>query len=183
MHKLSRCDGPEWSEHIHRAQYALPAADSDPPCLRAGIPRGDPAIFERLVTSLTPPYFVLYVLHTPRGEGEPGRYQSPELAPAEFREFIARFAPYLAGDSRFDVWAHSPGEDATVVWDRHDELFAYGPIDRYVRELQALGFVPGTVDVPVPHVHHYREELDAPAAEILGALPWHRTPLQPADEQ
>ena len=38
-------------------------------------PGGDAAVFLALIGRVEPPYKVLYVLHTPRGEGEPGRYE------------------------------------------------------------------------------------------------------------
>ncbi len=151
--------------------------------LVAGVPGGDAQVFERLVASLEAPYFLLYVLHTPRGEGKHGRYQSPELSLAEVRTFLEQFRPFLAADGRFDLWAHSPAEQATVVWDRHDQLFAYGPLERFASELRALGFRPGTVAVPDPHQHHYRPECDALAKELLGAYTWHVTPLRPEDKQ
>jgi hypothetical protein len=29
-----------------------------------------------------------------------------------------------------NLWIHSPEAGATVVWDRHDLLYAYGPLER-----------------------------------------------------
>lgn len=138
--------------------------------------------FIRLVDSLEPPYFVLYVLHTPRGEGEAGRYQSPPLSQIQFQEFMLRFGDYLSSDGRFNIWAHSPAEQATVVWDQHNLMFAYGPIDRYCAQLNALGFTRGDARIPSPHQHHYQQGLDADAKEILNHFPWSYSPLQPGDD-
>ena len=102
----------------------------------AGVAGSDPLVFERLVEQLEPPYYLLYLLHTPRGEAEPGRYQSPKLSLTEVTAFLARFRRFLSADARFDLWAHAPSENATVVWDRHDKLFAYGPLDRYASALE-----------------------------------------------
>ncbi len=183
MHKLSWLSGTEWVEHSFAPVYELANIDTPNPRIIVGVPAGDPVVFEQLALLLEPPYFVLYVLHTPRGEEQAGRYQSPELSAEEFRAFITRFAQLLSQDSRFDIWAYSPAERATVVWDRHNQLFCYGPIERFASRLQALGFRSGDPSISVPHQHHYRQECDAQAAELLAALDWSFSPLQPEDEQ
>lgn len=147
------------------------------------MPSGHIEPFERLAASLEPPYFVLYVLHTPRGEGDAGRYQSPELSMDEFRSLIRRVGRYLAADARFDIWVYSPSERATVVWDRHNQIFAYGPIGRFMNELRALGFTEGKCAVPVPHQHHYRAEFEAQASELLSSVSWSHAPLRPENVQ
>lgn len=182
MHKLSHLVEAEWREHSFPPLYELDVA-GETQRLLAGAPSGQCEPFERLALCLAPPYFLLYVLHTPRGEGEPGRYQSSETSAEEFRFFIAKFGSYLSADARFDFWLHSPSEKATVVWDRHNQLFAYGPLDRFAAELQALGFSQGKCAVPAPHQHHYRSECDGNAAELLSWRSWQRSPLRLEDEQ
>jgi hypothetical protein len=150
------------------------------------VPPEMPTLFGRLVDLLPPPLYVLYVLHTPRGEGEPGRYQSAELSRDEVRWFLARFSTYFASDARHDVWVYSPATKRSIIWDRHNESFAEGePLDDMVALLNALGFKEGTIDRVVwhDHVHHYRSEFDEAAAEVLRTFDWHRTPLRPEDEQ
>lgn len=142
-----------------------------------------PHAFESLVRQLEPPYYLLYVLHTPRGEGHAGRYQCPAVTAEEFSNFMAKFSVYLNADARFDFWAHSPAEQATVVWDRHQQLFCYGPIDRFAECLKALGYTEGDLAHLGEHVHHYRAECDAMAASILRELDWSHSALRPEDEQ
>lgn len=151
--------------------------------LTAGVPAGDPLVFQALVAELEPPYFVLYVLHTPRGEGEPGRYQSPALTRDKFLAFMSRYAVFLSGDGRHDIWAHSPSEKATIVWDRHNLVYAYGPLARFDAALRGMSFEQGEPNAAFVHQHHYRREFDSDAAAILGEFNWSRTPLQPSDEQ
>jgi hypothetical protein len=182
MKKLSHFVEAEWREHSFPPLYASDVV-RETPRLVAGIPSGRPEVFERLASCLAPPYFLLYVLHTPRGEGEPGRYQSTEISAGKFRSFMARFGTYLSNDARFDIWLHSPSENATLVWDRHNQLFAYGPLDRLAVELRALGFIEGRCEVPAPHQHHYRAEHDTDAAELLSWSSWRHSPLRPEDEQ
>lgn len=183
MHKLSHLVRGEWVEHSHPAHFQIVSKQGAAPRIVGGIPSGDSAPFERLVRCLGRPCFLLYVLHTPRGEAEPGRYQSPPLSSEELEEFLARFRSYLTSDARFDLWAHSPSDKATVVWDRHNQLFAYGHVERLAEELRSLGFTEGPVGMDFEHQHHYRPEFDADAAAVIEAFDWSYSPLKPGDVQ
>lgn len=182
MHKLSYLVEGKWTEHSFPPLYELEMA-GEQQRLVAGIPRGQVEPFERLACCLAPPYFLLYVLHTPRGEGEPGRYQSAETTAEEFRAFMNRFGSYLSSDARFDLWLHSQSDNSTLVWDRRSQLFAYGQLNRLESELRALGFTEGRSPLPTPHQHHYRVEFDSDAAELLSWNAWRHSPLRPEDEQ
>lgn len=183
MHKLGLLVSGDWVEHSHPAVFSLPETTDEPQRVVAGVPGGDPDIFLKLVSTLEDPYFLLYVLHTPRGEGAPGRYQSPKLSLSELQAFVSKFRLFLAQDARFDLWAHSPSEQATVVWDRHNLILAYGPLDRFASQLGFLGFCPGSPEIPAPHSHNYHAEFDEQATEILNELEWSFSPLKPEDEQ
>jgi hypothetical protein len=149
----------------------------------AGSPGGDPELFRDLVRAMTPPWGLLYVLHTPRGEGEPGRYQSGLLEPDAFDVFLDRFGAFLQGDGRHDIWAHSPADSGTVVWDRHNLIYAYGPLDAFERVLTGRGFGAGHADAAFRHAHYYRSDFDGDANALLEAEDWHWSPLRPGDEQ
>eukprot|EP01036_Dinobryon_divergens_P045637 gene45637-60995_t len=97
MHKLSYAVADGWAPHSHAAVYSVVPLEHGERVL-AGIPNGESAAFVGLVSNLEPPYFLLYVLHTPRGEGEPGRYQSPAVSQEEFLGFVRRFSSYLSSD-------------------------------------------------------------------------------------
>lgn len=183
MHKLSHLAGNEWVEHSHPPVFAITSSAGAGERLVSTAPGGDSKPFERLVRVLEPPYFLLYVLHTPRGEGNPGRYQSPELTAEQLGAFVAKYEDYLSADARFDIWAYSPAERATVVWDRHNQIFGYGPLETFAFELRGLGFREGSSEVPVPHQHHYRAEYDPQATALLAELEWSYSPLKPEDEQ
>ena len=145
-----------------------------------------PGLFRDLASRLAAPFFLLYVLHTPRGEGAAGRYQSPPLESQQVDDFLATFSAYLAGDARHDTWVHSASDDRTLIWDRHDLIFAEGePLAETVAALEAMGFASGDVPKPGagPHIHYYRPEFDADAAAVLARFDWTRSDLQPEDEQ
>ncbi|HSI47499.1 MAG TPA: hypothetical protein VLA61_04490 [Ideonella sp.] len=181
--KLSSLRDREWVPHVWPRLYEL--ADSDGPTqkLVAGIPSSDPAVFEQLLLSMSPPYQLLYVLHTPRGEGLPGRYQSSPLSAQTMSDLLRRFSGLLSTDARFDLWVRSPTDGAMLVWDRHDRLHAYGPRQRWVTAFQRLNFAEGALPELREHVHHYRSNCDDEARGLLGALAWLHAPLRPEDEQ
>lgn len=182
MHKVSHLVDGNWVENSSEPVFALKFVGGVDR-LVASVPAGTSEPFERLVLCMEAPYLLLYVLHTPRGEGEPGRYQCPELSTDEFRSFMKRFGKFLSSDARFDLWAYSPRERSTVVWDRHNELFCYGPIERFTSELLSVGFQAGDLAGSVPHQHHYRPEFDMDATELLERFPWSYSPLREEDEQ
>ena len=183
MYKLGHLVDASWTEHCYPRTFMLPASPEVSQRIVAGVPFGDPQIFLHLVAALKPPMLLLYVLHTPRGEGEPGRYQSPPLSMDEIQDFFAACGNYLSQDARFDMWAYSPSEQASVIWDRHNQIFAYGPLRRFEAELRALGFSQGIVSVPAPHEHHYHSEFDTTAKRVLRFFEWSYSPLQDEDEQ
>jgi hypothetical protein len=70
-----------------------------------------------------------------------------------------------------------------VVWDRHNQLFADGPLEKFLSELKAYGFSEGVVDVSFSHQHHYRQEFDEQAAAVFSAFEWSYSPLRAEDAQ
>ena len=138
----------------------------------------------QLAELLSPPYYVLYVLHTPRGIGKPGRYQSVELSWEELSNLLIKYGPYFSSDARHDLWVYSPASSQTLVWDRHNRLFVEGqPLAKFVDTLVGLGFTEGTVKPLGDHYHNYRLEFDCDAAAILEEFDWRRTPLRNEDVQ
>lgn len=183
MYRLGHMVEEQWVEHSHPPVFHVPARGSKSQRLVAGVPGSDPEVFLRLTRCLEEPILLLYILHTCRGEAELGRYQSPELTFREIESFIGDFRPLLATDGRFDLWAYSPEQRATVVWDRHNLLHAYGPLECFAAKLRSLGFGSGEPKVPAPHTHHYRPELDALAKQLIRRFHWLHSPLRPEDEQ
>lgn len=183
MHKLSAQIGDTWTAHDHPQTFEIRLDQGQPTRLKAGLTVNGIAQFRTVAEVLTGPFFLLYILHTPRGEGEPGRYQSQLIEKGELDAFLKRFGTFLSADARHDFWLHSPSEKATLVWDRHNLLFGYGPVSAFAASLREEGFGEGTPAIPSPHAHHYRHEFDDDATAMLAALDWHWTPLRPEDEQ
>ncbi|WP_285575205.1 hypothetical protein [Geothrix limicola] len=183
MHRLGYLDSDNWIEYAPDPVYEIEKANDRTSRIVAAIASEDFDIFERLTSLLEPPFFLLYILHTPRGEGMAGRYQSPELSSSQVSTFLSRFRVFLGSDGRYDLWVHSPNEKATIVWDRHNQIYAYGPLSKFVAELREQGFSEGHPLVPSPHQHCYNSEFDHESQAILQALEWSYSPLQPQDEQ
>jgi hypothetical protein len=183
MHKISHLVGESWVEHTYPPVFDVQDLEDGGERLRVGVPGGDEIVLRTLIHCLQEPFFILYVLHTPRGEGQPGRYQSSLIDRSLLDTFLARHRDYLSGDSRYDLWVHSPESCATVVWDRHNLVHAYGPLEQFRRELRALGFYEAPVTALQDHMHHFRPEFDDDAARVLAAFDWTRAPLRPEDLQ
>jgi hypothetical protein len=108
MSKLSQMVNNEWTAYSHAPTYIRDVLPTGGTRLKVGLPIGEIGVLMSLILHMKPPLHILYVLHTPRGEGDPGRYQSPGLSVDELDEFLARFSIYLGKDARFDLWLHAP---------------------------------------------------------------------------
>lgn len=155
-----------------------------------GMPRlkigaaGDPVVTMQTLSSLlSEPLFVLLVLHTSRCNSALARYQSPAIHRQGLQEFFSQFGSFLGEDARHDMWIHSQGDNATIVLDRHNLLYAYGPIEAFRAALLEMRFREGAVEIPVPHIHNYHPEFDVAERKILAWFEWSQTPLRPDDEQ
>jgi hypothetical protein len=152
--------------------------------LQIGLDDAQDACVRELASGLAGPFQLLYVLHTTRTGSELGRYESPELSRAETHEFLHRFGPFLAQDARHDFWLRSHDDDATIVLDRHNIIYAYGPLTIFEEVLLRIGATSrGLPRIPDPHVHHYHQKWDDSEREVLAALPWIRRPLRESDVQ
>jgi hypothetical protein len=85
-------------------------------------------------------------------------------------------------DARHDLWVHSPEAEATLVWDRHNLMYAYGPLEQFRAILKVLqaGQVNGP---PYPHAHMYHADHDDSERKLLRHFQWSRSPLIAGDEQ
>jgi hypothetical protein len=152
--------------------------------LCVGVDGSQDAALAALADGLLGPFQLLYVLHTTRTGAELGRYESPDLIADTVQDFLRQFGRFLCEDSRHDVWVRSHDDDATLVLDRHNLIYAYGPLDRFESALQALGVRQGESPVvPDPHVHHYHQAWDGAEGGVVRHFNWQIKPLQPTDVQ
>ena len=175
-------DGTE-EPFSHPPVFKVANTSTGAPRIAATVQDGNLTLIQSLMRELEGPIYILYVLHTTRGEGPIGRYRSPSTTLESACQFLERFRTYLQRDSRFDLWLHFPNPQATIVWDRHNLLYLYGPIQHFEARLASLGFKPGDPNVNFPHAHYYRSECDADARALLEYCDWQYSELRPEDEQ
>lgn len=135
-----------------------------------------------LIQCLEPPYRLLYVLHIRRNLPQ-ARYESPSLSFGQLNAFLDKFGNFLSRDARHDFWIHSPSSQGTLVWDRHNLIFAYGPLEKFSDELQKGRFQRKLPEIDFHHAHHYHSEFDETVADLLSNLPWEPKPIQDSDLQ
>jgi len=150
--------------------------------LRIGPGRGHVELMIELIERLSEPLRLLYVLVAARGRDQPGRYEAASgMSFDDTENFLKEFADFLQSDGRHHLWVSSPGF-GTIVYDRHDVLYAYGPLDKFVEVLQANGLKEGKVEVPAPHWHGYHQDFDEAQSQVLSRFQWIHSKLRTGDD-
>ena len=151
--------------------------------LRIAPTRGHVELMIELVECLPEPLRLLYVLVVARGARyQSGRYETAsEMSFEQAETFLKEFGDFLQSDGRHHLWVASPGF-GTVIYDRHDVLYAYGPLDRLVGVLEANGLHEGTFDIPPTHWHGYHPEFDDAQSKVLSRFRWIHSPLRAGDD-
>jgi hypothetical protein len=80
------------------------------------------------------------------------------------------------------VWVTSFPLQSTIVYDNHDLLYAYGPLERFSAIAEKRGMSRGDVHIPAPHEHRYNPEFDAAEVNLIEHFEWQEHPLQPGDD-
>jgi hypothetical protein len=140
-----------------------------------------------LMGRMPDPFGILYVLLVSRRGNESGRYQSGQPTDRRATEdFLRSFVDYFENDGRHHVWVtsagHGPAANSQLVYDNHNMIFAYGPLDEFVEVLTQRGLAEGGTQVPVPHTHHYSPEYDSEEDRILQQYEWTHFPLKEGND-
>ena len=181
--KVAELQDDAWVDRQGPSVYALRGPEDGQPRFYIGGPKDPLGLVRALLTGMSGPFWLLYVLHTARGSTGEGRYQSPEIDSEELGQFLDGFAAYLSADARFDLWVRAVETGDMIIWDRHDDIFIYGELTRFENALSELGFQPGEPPKLGEHMHYYRAEFDDDADALLAMFNWHRTPLREEDIQ
>jgi hypothetical protein len=141
-------------------------------------------LLKKLVACMQEPYLLLYVLVVPRGEGDAGRYQSEfSFTFEQLEKFLDDHSDFFDNDARHNLWIHSASGDGLLVYDRHNVIYAYGPLEQFIAALTSNGLNESKeICFPSPHVHHYHAEFDSESQRILQQETWIMSPLRPTDE-
>jgi hypothetical protein len=148
-------------------------------------PASDQVNLLRELSRLTQePFGILYVLVISRLDSQEARYQCPEpLTRTQMEAFLFEFHDFFESDARHHVWITSLPDKATLVYDNHNLIYAYGPLQRFAGVLRQQGLKEIRITVPSPHAHRYHPEFDASEAEVLSYWKWKTFPLAEQDLQ
>ena len=176
---------PEDREFSYENIWAIEATTGGSSRLVVAPTERQTQLLTSLLTVMTGPFWILYVLVVPRGRGEQGRYQCPELQTAiAVDAFLNLFRSFIQDDGRHNVWIASESGSEMLIYDRHNVIYAYGPVDAFRDVLAAEGLkeVP-SVRFPSPHSHHYHQSLDSEEERLLQYWNWQRSPLKESDDE
>lgn len=130
------------------------------------------------------PFWILYVLTVSRSAHISGRYQSDSSKTREeMEEFLLAFRSFLENDGRHTLWIRSEPGPELLVYDRHNKIYGYGPIDRFSVILSGdnLTLSP-EVPIPSPHTHHYHQAFDTEENALMSYWKWLHFPLAESDD-
>jgi hypothetical protein len=136
----------------------------------------------KLASRLAEQLLLLYVLVVPREGSTPGRNQSEPISLEKLDSFLRQYLSFFEGDARHNIWIRS-SDNGMLVFDRHNVIYAYGPLDKFTSTLVASGLTEiENIRFPAPHTHHYQAEFDDSERLILEEQSWIRSPLCQGDE-
>ena len=120
------------------------------------------------------------------GEAEPGRYQSEySFSLDQLQQFLHEYSDFFENDARHNLWIRPVSGEGLLVYDRHNIIYAYGPIDKFIMRLETIGLAETKdqfLHYALPHVHHYHPEFDICQDRLLSEEKWIASPLRPGDE-
>jgi len=176
----SEQDG-QWLPHEFGKVYAREQISSSPR-LRIAASSDGTALLRDLTRALAEPFLLLYVLVIPRGRSESGRYQSDELSRVELEALFDQFGDFWDGDGRHNVWVRS-SDDGMLVYDRHNLIYAYGPLPRFESALRELGYTAvASLTLDFVHRHSYHQEFDDLERALATQFADNRSELRDGDE-
>ena len=138
-----------------------------------------------LSACLEAPYFCLYVLVTPRdGILEEGRYQSPLIESHEaLVDFLLDFKEPIETDGRHHVWIGNANNDGLIIYDKHNVIYTYGQVDRFLSVLHTHGRKHEVFNFPCPHGHYFHDENDGAIRNMLTYWDWQHFPLVAGEDE
>jgi hypothetical protein len=179
--KFASEHGEEWLAHDYGKVFARQNA-STTPRLCIGASTDGSGLLQALSQFLSEPLLLLYVLVVPRGS-VPGRYQSDDLTRDQCDILFQRFAHFWDHDGRHSIWLHSRTDSSTLVYDRHNLIYAYGSLAPFESLLASLGYsATRTLSVSFIHQHAYHAEFDHLERELVVEFAEGRSELRVGDE-
>ena len=140
-------------------------------------------LLTKLLESLKPPYYVLYVLVTSRTEKEIGRYQSPLFENKDdLISFLRLYEDYFETDGRHHIWIGTTDNSGLIVYDQHNVVFGYGPLALFEKTIiEEFNYKQKEFEFPAPHCHSFHPENDIYEESLINYFDWDIFPLQAQD--
>ncbi len=184
--KFKALQNEAWIRPVFRNEFCLEKMDNGTDRICFTTANGQVNLLVALSNAMAEPFYFLYVLLVSRrANHEPARYHSPELSREKLRSFLAYNANFFEQDARHNIWIHSPTDKSTLVYDRHEIGYAYGPIESF----KAILINNGSKEVQaveqytsVPHEHHFHAEFDDEEASVIQTFDWQKSPLREQDQ-
>ena len=179
--KFASQQGEQWLPHDHGKVYAYEKTASAPRlCIAASF--NGAQLLRDLTQPLAEPFLLLYVLVVPRGGGEFGRYQSGPLSRDELDLLFQQFGRFWESDGRHNVWVRS-FDEGMLIYDRHNIIYAYGPLDRFESRLVDHGYtLTPSLSLDFAHQHSYHQEFDDLERDLTARFADRRSDLREGDE-
>lgn len=150
-------------------------------CIRVTTAASGAEQVKNLGACLEGDWYFLYVLLVAHTQNRPGRYQSAPIQSYDgVVALLDRYRDFLDGDGRHHLWLGSTNGQGLIVYDNHNVIYCYGPLERYRDKLGE--FPPGAIIVPAPHTHHYNAEFALAERNLLEEWTWKWFPLSPDDD-
>lgn len=172
-----------WIRPVFRKEFCLERMSSGGYRLYFTTDNGFVSLVLSLSEAMVEPFYFLYVLIVSRrAEHDEARYQSPELSREKLRSFLSYNTNFFEQDGRHNLWIHSPTNNATIVYDRHQIGYAYGPMEIFksILEKNELKEVPD-IKRYIPHAHCYHAEFDDEETSVIKTFEWRKSPLREQD--
>lgn len=129
---------------------------------------GQARLLGDLARAMERPYRVEYELLVPFGELGEAVYVLRDGAEIdEVVRLLGEHEELFERDARGHLRVVSQVDGAWLQYDQHDWIEGAGPIDLWERMAIENGLRPGDPALPIPHTHHYHEELDGRFKALL----------------
>jgi hypothetical protein len=174
--------GGDWVEHRYQDAWDRQRTTGPDRLVLAPAERQVDLILD-LLRPLPGPFGILHVLVASRRGNATARRQAPD--PMELRDvagFLREFEDFFERDGRHHIWATSLPSQSTVVYDNHNLIYAYGPLEQFVGLAEMRGLHARAIEIPAPHQHCFNLEYDHAEAALLEHFDWIEFPLEPSDD-
>lgn len=181
-HKISSLVGSDFVPYSYPNAWAVEKTNG-PDRLIIAPSSGHIELMTKLAGVLAEPFGILYVLLVSRRDNDLARYQCPSPCKREEMEsFLREFKEYFESDGRHHIWVASIPSSATLVYDQHDVIYAYGPLAQFKKVLHGEGLRENPISFPAPHAHNYNPQFDEQEQRVLNYWDWRKSPLTEDDE-